>query len=185
MKILAIVGSPRVNGNTSYLVDRALEEAQRAGVDTEKIILSQYKIGPCQGHQNCNTFDRCLQKDDGMMVLEKFRDADGLILASPVYYYDVTAQMKTFVDRNYFLYRHGIKSHARTVGMIVVAGGAGFEDAIRTLKRLALASVERVARENRFIITGLASAPGDVKKNTEFVKQAGDMGRQMAQCLLG
>jgi multimeric flavodoxin WrbA len=183
VKILAIVGSPRLNGNTNYLVDKALEEAARQGAETEKIMLSQYKIAPCQGHPRCNEFEACLQKDDGMAVLKKFCEADGLILASPVYYYDVTAQMKTFIDRNYFLYRHGIKGKARAVGMIVVAGGAGIDDAVRTLKKLAMAATTNVAKERRFLVTGYASAPGDVKNKASLVAEAAEMGRKMAQCL--
>ena len=183
MNILAIVGSPRLNGNTNYLVDQALKEAARLGAQTEKIVLGQYKLGPCQGHQKCNEFESCLQKDDGTWILKKFCEADGLILATPVYYYDVTAQMKTFIDRNYFLYRHGIKSKARAVGMIVVAGGAGIDDAVRTLKKLAIASTANVARENRFMVTSYASAPGEVKGNTSLVAEAANLGRQIVQSL--
>ncbi len=84
MNILAIVGSPRLNGNTNYLVDQALKEAARLGAQTEKIVLSQYKLGPCQGHENCNEFDSCLQKDDGTWILKRFCEADGLILATPL-----------------------------------------------------------------------------------------------------
>jgi hypothetical protein len=64
LKILAIVGSPRLNGNTNYLVDKALEEAATLGAHTEKIILSQFIVNPCLGHENCASFDYCQQKDD-------------------------------------------------------------------------------------------------------------------------
>ena len=136
MNILAIVGSPRLNGNTNFLVDQALQEALKFGAQTEKIILSEHKMNPCLGHQNCSQFDSCFQNDDGIGILQKFCEAEGLILATPVYYYDVTAWMKIFIDRNYFLYRHQIKAKARAVGMIVVAAGAGIEDALRTLNKL-------------------------------------------------
>jgi multimeric flavodoxin WrbA len=52
LKLLAIVGSPRLKGNTNYLVDQALEEAEKLGAQTEKITLSQYKVNPCLGHDN-------------------------------------------------------------------------------------------------------------------------------------
>jgi len=65
MYILAIVGSPRLDGNTNYLVDKALEEAAGLGAKTDKIILSQYKLSPCLVHANCNELDSCAQKDDG------------------------------------------------------------------------------------------------------------------------
>jgi len=183
MNVLAIVGSPRLNGNTNYLVDQALQEAMKLGAQTEKIVLSEYKISPCLGHQNCSEFDSCLQKDDGMLILRKFCEADGLILATPVYYYDVTAWMKIFIDRNYFLYRHGIKAKSRAVGMIVVAGGAGIDDALRTLNLLVTASIPRLAKERRFIVTGYASGPGDVKNNSSLVDEAINLGRKITQSL--
>ena len=127
MYILAIVGSPRLDGNTTYLVDQALRQATELGARTEKIILSEYKVSPCLGHKNCSEFDSCVQQDDGRGILQKFCEADGIILATPVYYYDVSAWMKIFIDRNYFLYRHGGKCRAKTIGIIVVAGSAGIK----------------------------------------------------------
>ena len=85
MKILAIVGSPRPEGNTSYLVDQALQEAAARGLETEKIILTQHRVNPCQGHENCASFSACKQDDDAPWILDKFVNADGVILASPVY----------------------------------------------------------------------------------------------------
>ena len=62
MNILAIVGSPRVTGNTNYLVDQALEEASRLGANIEKIILSKKNLSPCFGHLNCGKFTECREK---------------------------------------------------------------------------------------------------------------------------
>ena len=64
MKIVAIVGSPRLKGNTNYLVDQAFKKASKLGADTEKIVLSQYEVNPCLGHDDCASFECCLQKDD-------------------------------------------------------------------------------------------------------------------------
>jgi multimeric flavodoxin WrbA len=84
---------------------------------------------------NCGGFDSCVQQDDGTWILEDFCEADGIILATPVYYYDVSVWMKTFIDRNYFLRQHGKKCQARAVGIIVVGGGVGIEDTVKTLNR--------------------------------------------------
>ncbi|MDD5190340.1 MAG: flavodoxin family protein [Dehalococcoidales bacterium] len=179
MKILALVGSPRKNGNTNFLVDQALEEAEKSGADTEKIMLADLSMSPCLGHENCGSFETCLQKDGGTAVLHKFLEADGLILASPVYYYDVTAWMKIFIDRNYFLYRHGLKSKARAAGLIVVAGGTGIEDTVHTLDKLVNASTI-ISRENRFLLTGIAGRPGEVKNNFGLINAARDLGKNLA-----
>ncbi len=82
MKILAIVGSPRLKGNINYLVDQALEEAQELGAETEKIVLSQYEVNPCLGHDDCASFESCRQKDDAGWILDRFCEADGVILAN-------------------------------------------------------------------------------------------------------
>ena len=86
LKLLAIVGSPRLKGNTNYLVDQALREATKLGGQTEKLVLSEYEVNPCLGHDDCASFDSCLQQDDMGWILDKFCEADGVILATPVYY---------------------------------------------------------------------------------------------------
>ncbi len=181
MKILAIVGSPRLKGNTNYLVDQALEEASKLAVDTEKIILGQYEVNPCLGHDDCASFKSCLQKDDAGWILDRFREADGVILATPVYYYNVSAQMKAFIDRNYFLYMHDQKYKLRAVGIIVVADEIGIEDTLHTLKQFIN---ELDAKEDRiFVVSGYATKLGDAKKNLPLMEEARNLGRQMAESL--
>lgn len=182
MKIIAIVGSPRLNGNTSYLVDEALKEASKLGAQTEKLVLSQYDIKPCLGHDDCASFSSCRQKDDTGWMLDRFCEADGVILATPVYYYNVSAQMKAFIDRNYFLYKHNRKSQAGAVGAIVVAETEGIEDTLHTLKQFIDESF-LVDEKRKFIIRGYASRTGDVKNNIPLVEEARKLGKQMAEVL--
>jgi multimeric flavodoxin WrbA len=182
MKITAIVGSPRPKGNTDLLIDQALEEAAEKGAETEKIILSRYRVNPCLGHQNCNSFEKCKQDDDIPEILDKFRSADGIILGSPVYYYGITAQMKAFIDRNYFLFRHDIPLSARCAGLVVVAGGGGIDQTVRALRRYVKLSTE-IPDEKIIIVTGYASQPGDVKSNSSLLEEARKMGAQMVEIL--
>jgi len=182
LKLLAIIGSPRLKGNTNYLVDQALEEAAKLGAQTEKLILSQYEVNPCLGHEDCASFNSCQQKDDAGWILDRFSKADGVILATPVYYYNLSAQMKTFIDRNYFLYKHGRKSQARAVGIIIVAEVEGIEDTLHTLKQFIDESFN--VREDRlFIACGYANKPGDAKNNLPLVEEARKLGRQMVESL--
>ena len=182
MKIMAIVGSPRPKGNTDLLIDQALEEAAANGAETEKIILSQYRINPCLGHPNCNSFDKCKVDDDVPEILDKFRDAEGIILGSPVYYYGVTAQMKAFIDRNYFLARHGMPLSAQCVGLVVVAGGGGIDQTVRALRRYVKLATE-IPDEKILIVSGYASQPGDVNSNASLLEEARKMGAQMVEML--
>ena len=182
MKILAIVGSPRLKGNTNYLVDETLGEAAKLGAQTEKLILSQYEVNPCLGHDDCASFESCLQKDDAGWILDRFREADGVILATPVYWYNVSAQMKAFIDRNYFLYKHGQKYKARVVGIIVVAEVEAIEDTLHTLKQFIDWSFD-VAEDRIFIACGYAHKLGEAENNLPLVEEARKLGRQMVASL--
>ncbi len=174
MKVVAIVGSPHVKGNTSYLVDEALKELASQGIETEKISLAECAIAPCQGHEKCDTFQVCKIKDDAPEVIRKFNEADAVILASPVYFYDITAQMKAFIDRNFFSFTHDTKKKAKYAGLIAIGGGDGAEQTINTLKRFA-----GLPEKNVFIVSGYT---GDVaaKDKPALVKQARDMGKNLA-----
>ena len=183
MKVLAIVGSPRPDGNTNYLVDKALEGAEKSGVQTEKILLSQHDIRPCLGHDDCANFKTCTQQDDASRVLERFCEADGVILATPVYWYNVTAQMKTFVDRNYFIYQHGIKPRAKAVGLIITAEIEGMEDTLNTLRKFTEWTFP-IPKSRIINVTGYASKMGGAEANTTLVKAAVQLGRSMAGILL-
>ena len=102
MKILAINGSPRgKKSNTDRILQPFLAGAREAGAETETVYLKEHKINYCLGCFNCWTVTPgvCVQKDDMAALLEKIRGVDMLIYASPLYIFNVTAQMKTFLDR--------------------------------------------------------------------------------------
>jgi multimeric flavodoxin WrbA len=182
MKILAIVASPRVKGNTSYLVDQALAEAAKSGIETEKIILNRYKVQPCLAHDDCASFDSCKIKDDMIWILDKFCAADAVILATPVYYWNVSAQMKTFIDRNFFLYGKSKKAQASIIGTIVISADEGNEDVLHIMDHFINASFN-IDKDRRLVISGHAGAAGEVKDNNELVTAARKMGQDMAEAL--
>jgi multimeric flavodoxin WrbA len=182
LNILALVGSPRVGGNTDFLVDQALAEAAKLGAQTEKIILSEHKVAPCLGHDDCGSFETCVQKDDTSWILDKFCEADGVILATPVYYYNASAQLKAFMDRNYFLYMHNRKSKAKAVGIIVVAESQGIEDTVHTLKRYVNESF-KVPKDKILELHGYAYELGEARNDPQLVERAREFGRKMVNSL--
>lgn len=101
MKILGISGSPRRGGNTDILLDKALEGAETGGSDTEKIVLDDLDISPCREEEYEHISDDgfSVVDDDMQKVYGKINEADGLVLASPVFFGSVSAQMKIMVDR--------------------------------------------------------------------------------------
>jgi len=179
MNILAISGSPRPNGNTNYLVDEALSAAQKAGASTSKFVLSEMNIKPCLAHDKCYSFKRCAQNDDICTMLDKYLEADGVIMATPVYYFNISAQMKIFIDRNYFVSVKRMHPKAKTVGIIVVAESEGIEDTVHTLTQF-IDWTFRVSPVNRFIVTGYATRAGDIRREAEVIEKAQEMGRKMA-----
>ncbi len=99
-KILVLSASPRRGGNSDLLCDQLAMGAQKAGHQAEKIFLKDKKINYCLGCGTClNGKKRCPQKDDMAEVLEKMIAADVIVLATPVYFYTMSAQMKTLIDR--------------------------------------------------------------------------------------
>jgi multimeric flavodoxin WrbA len=99
-KILGIAGSPRLNGNTSLLLDEALHGAREAGATVNKIIVCNRDIYPCQGCDDCRKTGECTI-DDGMdKIYNLTTQANGIILAAPVYFNSLNAQTKALIDRH-------------------------------------------------------------------------------------
>jgi multimeric flavodoxin WrbA len=98
-KIIAIYGSPRRKGNTATLLKKAIEGARDCGADVEEIVLRDLKISPCLEIYGCLQAGECAIKDDFQMVRDKILHAQGLMLASPVFFYTVSAHTKMLMDR--------------------------------------------------------------------------------------
>lgn len=98
-KVLIISASPRKGGNSDLLCDQFLAGAKEAGHSVEKIRLQERKINYCLGCGVCNNTHQCVQKDDMKILVEKMLEADVIVLATPVYFYTMDAQLKTFIDR--------------------------------------------------------------------------------------
>lgn len=97
--ILVLSASPRRGGNSDLLCDEFLRGAAEAGHRCEKVFLGDLSIGYCTGCGACNTTHACVQRDDMAALLEKMVRADGIVLATPVYFYTMDAQLKTLIDR--------------------------------------------------------------------------------------
>jgi multimeric flavodoxin WrbA len=102
VKVLCLLGSPRRKGNSATLADQFLTTAQQCGATTETIFLNSLNSRGCQACYACKTrSDVCVIQDDLAPVLAAVHQADLLVLATPVYYGDITAQLKGFIDRTY------------------------------------------------------------------------------------
>ena len=98
-KIIAILGSPREEGNSDILLNSAIKGAESNGAVVEKIIIRDLQIAPCNSCGGCWEKGDCVIADDMQKIYPKLVDAGGLIVASPIYFMGVSAQLKAFVDR--------------------------------------------------------------------------------------
>lgn len=98
-KVVVICSSPRKNGNSEILADLFIKGAQEAGHTAEKIRLSDYEIGYCKACYYCREHLACCQKDDANLLVEKLLSADVLVFATPIYFYEMSGQLKVFLDR--------------------------------------------------------------------------------------
>lgn len=98
-KVLIISASPRRNGNSNTLCQQFATGAQESGNAVEQVFLTDQDIGYCRGCGVCNTTHVCVQKDDMAKMLEKLIAADVIVFATPVYFYSMDGQLKTFIDR--------------------------------------------------------------------------------------
>jgi multimeric flavodoxin WrbA len=176
MKILGISFSPRDKGNTELLLDKALAGAKRLGAETELYRVADKAIRPCDGCGACFKSGECHIKDDMEEVNRKLLEADGIIFGSPVYYYNITAQGKTIIDRSLPL---GVTNGlANKVGGIVVVGGSlGLVDAVKDLYFYIV--LHQMIPAN--FVAAYASMKGDVKKLEKCMKAAEELGVQMVK----
>ena len=175
MKAVGILGSPRKYGNASKMLDAALEELEQRGFETESIYLMGKNIKYCIGCGTCLAKGTCLQKDDMEEIKRKIEESDAVILASPVYYLNVTGQMKTFIDRM-LAYGHRPTLGGKYGGSIAVYAGVGRpEDVAGYLNRVLKAwGVVPVG-----YAIGFGVMPGDVSE--ESIEKARELGRKIAE----
>lgn len=98
-KVLILSGSPRKAGNSDLLCDEFMRGAKEGGNEVEKIRVAEKNIGYCRGCYACKESGKCVIKDDMAEALQKMIDADVIVLASPVYFYSIDAQLKALIDR--------------------------------------------------------------------------------------
>jgi multimeric flavodoxin WrbA len=102
MKIVSLLGSPRTNGNSATIAKRFTETAKNLGADVRTFELNKLQYRGCQGCYACKKkLDHCVLKDDLTEVLEAVREADVVVLATAVYYGDITSQLKAYIDRGF------------------------------------------------------------------------------------
>ncbi|MCK9591787.1 MAG: flavodoxin family protein [Methanoregula sp.] len=183
MKVVAFNGSARKDGNTAILVNVVFKELKKAGIKTELVQLSGKKIRGCIACMKCfeNQDKRCALKGDVLNTcIEKMLEADGIILASPTYFSDVSAEMKALIDRAGFVAKANQDMFKRKVGAGVIAvrrGGA--IHAFDTLNHFFFIN-QMVVPGSSYWNIGIGHAAGDVNGDDEGIITMKTLGKNMA-----
>ena len=186
MKVVAFNGSARKDGNTAILIRAAFAELEKAGVETELIQLAGQRIRGCTACYGCvkNKDKKCTVKDDKVNeYIEKMIEADGIILGSPTYFADITAEMKALIDRAGLVVRVNGDLLARKVGAAVVAvRRAGGIHAFDSMNHFFLIS-QMVVVGSSYWNVGIGRQIGDVEGDEEGLDTMKTLGRNMAWLL--
>jgi len=189
-KIIAIYGSPRRKGNTALLLDQAVQGAEEAGAAVERILLWDLEISPCLEIYGCRETGRCSLQDDFQKVYDQLQQCQGVMLASPIFFYSVSAQTKILMDRcqslwvkKYWIDRvpFGLKNYSRRGLFISVGATSGkklFDGALQTVKYFF--DVLDMELRQALLYRGL-DFEGDVLKHPEYLEEAFNQGKAFAQ----
>lgn len=190
MNILGIYGSPRKNGNSDILLDKALEGARRAGATTQAVYCRKLRISGCIECGGCEATGQCVI-DDGMQdVYPLLRQAEAIILAEPIFFYGAPAQTKALIDRAQAEWSRRLLSKTTKEARKTFDGGRGYLIAVgATQGKNMFVCVELEAKyfydaldmsyEGGMLIRGV-EAKGGILDQPQIVQQAYDLGREVA-----
>jgi multimeric flavodoxin WrbA len=175
-KVLILSSSPRKKGNSNALCDRFMEGAIEANHQVEKVVLADKKINYCTGCYACRKNGKCAQKDDMAQILDSMTSADVIVMATPVYFYTMCAQMKTVIDRTVAQYT---KITNKSFYFIVTAADSNKADLERTIEGFrGFTSCLPGAKEKGVVYGAGAWEIGDILA-TGAMKQAYEMGKAL------
>jgi len=183
MKVIGFNGSPRKDGNTSILIKHVFSELERQSIGTELVQLSEKEIRGCIACYKCieNKDRRCAVKNDAANeYIEKMLGAEGMILGSPVYFNDVTPEMKALIDRTGYVARANGRMFKNKVGASVAAvRRSGAVHTLDTINHFFLSGEMIIAGR----VIGVGRERGEVEKDEEGMQLAKTLGQRMAWLL--
>ena len=174
-KVLVISASPRKGGNSDLLCDQFIMGTEEAGNKAEKIFLRDYIVNYCRACDACqNNGGICIQDDDMSNILDKMINADVIVLATPVYFYTMNAQLKTLIDRTYARYISISEKEFYFIATAAVQDKNALKRTIESLR--GFTTVLSDAEEKGIICATGVWKKGDVK-GTKFMDEAYQMGK--------
>ncbi len=182
-RVLVFKGSPREKGNSSMLAEKAAEGASAAGAEVESFSLHVMDIRPCDACDTCHETGVCVLKDDMQLLYPKLQKADAIVIASPIYWFTMSAQTKLFIDRWYALETsQGNALKGKQFGILLTYGdtdpySSGAINAMRTFQDM----MRYIGAEISGMVYGTALDIGDVQKQPELMARAYKLGEKLGR----
>ena len=188
VKVLGLFGSPRRGGNTEILLEEALKGAEKEGAKTERLYLSDFTITPCKECHGCDRTGKCVILDDMQKIYPKLLEADVVILASPIFFYGVTAWAKALIDRSQSFWtrkyllkdsslgKEGKKRKGFFISVGATKGPRVFDGAILTVKYFF--DVLNAEYTGELVFRGV-EAKGDILKDPDALEHAFEAGKKL------
>ena len=182
-QVLVILGSPRRTGNSSTLAARISRGAKSSGAKVETLFLQDLKISPCSACDTCQKHDStgCATKDDMQEIYPKLIKADAWVIASPVYWFTMSAQTKIFIDRCYALPAYAKNPFAGKRIAIAMSYGdvdpvkSGCVNALRTFQDAFSYTKSKIVG----MVYGSAMKAGEIENNETLMREAEELGKQL------
>jgi len=182
--IVILKGSPRENGNSAILADQAAAGARQAGASVETYSLHNMDIRPCDNCDVCRETDGvCIIKDDMQILYPRLLAADGILIATPIYWFSVSAQTKLFIDRWYALGTSGGNQLAgKRFGILLTYEdhdplASGAMNAVNMFKEI----FSYIKAELVGVVHGSAWKAGEIRNLPQVLEQAYELGKRMAR----
>jgi len=187
MKIVAFNGSPRKNGNTDLLLKEAVKGIENSGISVHTFNLNVMKIKPCQDCGGCNETGECVFDDDMTQVYEAIKTADRFILASPIFFFSISAQVKLMIDRcqafwceKYLMNKPLPPGKFGRKGLLLLVGGMKKEIGINCAEACAKAYFRTISVPEHKVLSYLdIDAKGDILGHPTALKDAYEAGEAL------
>jgi multimeric flavodoxin WrbA len=179
--VLVLKGSPRENGNSNTLVEQVIVGAKEAGADVESFMLHHMDIRPCDACDVCQETGMCIIKDDMQTLYPLLEKTDAIVIASPVYWFTLSAQAKLCIDRWYALESpQGSALRGKQIGIVLTYGDtdlytSGGINAIHTFESM----FRYIGAEIKGMVYGSANKIGDAEKQPALMEKAYQLGKQL------
>ena len=187
MKVLGIMGSPRIKGNTDLLLDEALRGAESQGAEVEKLLVDKLHITPCREYYACERDGKCVIRDDMDNIYPGLLSADRVIIASPMFFYSITAQVKALIDRcqahwvKKYVLKQDLPDSGRKGAFIAVGATRGeqlFDGSRLIIKYFFNAINVKYADE---LLVRSVDKKGEIKEHPTALSDAFELGKRLAQ----